>query len=187
LAVSKPKRQNCENFLKSLVPDTSWRVLRKLDLLGWLADQVRGSVEEKRRMKLTINELEDVLRREGITPEDGNALNAKDAVTGLLRLRRREIARLGYDSEQSKAQASDQSFELALASMTVDKVDNCFEIVVFNPAAIPAMDTEQGTATSQSSAPPKWADSCEVEPNPGMEAEFTAPDAVRKSKCCSLM
>ncbi|CAE8593336.1 unnamed protein product, partial [Polarella glacialis] len=105
----------------------------KLDLLMWLADQVRGSIEEKRRMQLTIEELMATLEREGMAPPAGPA-DAKSAISGLLALRRREIARLGYDADSAKdCQANDDCFELALANMPAQQVNDCFEVVLFDP------------------------------------------------------
>ncbi|CAE8609940.1 unnamed protein product, partial [Polarella glacialis] len=100
----------------------------KLDLLMWLADQVRGSIEEKRRMQLTMEELMATLEREGMAPPAGPA-DAKSAISGLLALRRREIARLGYDADSAKdCQANDDCFELALANMPAQQVNDCFEV-----------------------------------------------------------
>eukprot|EP00930_Biecheleria_cincta_P069570 TRINITY_DN57299_c0_g1_i1.p1 TRINITY_DN57299_c0_g1~~TRINITY_DN57299_c0_g1_i1.p1 ORF type:complete len:236 (-),score=40.56 TRINITY_DN57299_c0_g1_i1:180-863(-) len=119
----------------------------KLDLLVWLADQVRGSIEEKRRMKLTVHELQAMLAREGMSPE---TLDAKALVSGLLALRRREIARLEYESDRAQAcQSTDQSFELALANMSDQQVTDCFELVAFTPDAPASQAPTQGSSTSR--------------------------------------
>lgn len=105
----------------------------KLDFLVWLADQVRGSVEEGRKMKLGLGELTEFLRREGMY--EAKTVDAKGAVGGLLALRRRELARLDYDSNRADLESSDRHFELALANMPASRVNDCFEIVVYGDEA----------------------------------------------------
>mmetsp|Transcript_80611 Transcript_80611/g.236894 ORF Transcript_80611/g.236894 Transcript_80611/m.236894 type:complete len:263 (-) Transcript_80611:10-798(-) len=111
----------------------------KLDFLVWLADQVKGSVEERRKMKLKLAELNEFLAREQVAPEGGGGqLDAKGAVSGLLALRRRELARLSYDGDRSAAFASgDACFELVLAGMPAQDVSGCFagEVVLYDDAA----------------------------------------------------
>lgn len=96
----------------------------KLDFLVWVADQVKGSIEEKRRMHLTAAELSDFLRVEQL---ENFQLDAKGAVKGLLALRRRELARLCYDSDRARnAEATDACFEVALLEMPMQEVADCF-------------------------------------------------------------
>mmetsp|Transcript_101349 Transcript_101349/g.293093 ORF Transcript_101349/g.293093 Transcript_101349/m.293093 type:complete len:298 (-) Transcript_101349:16-909(-) len=138
----------------------------KLDLLIWLADQVKYCIEEKRRMHLEIRDLEELLSREGIDTGEvaaavagsaGAALRirdiagkdsrwgAKTAVVGLLLLRRREIARLGYDTDQARQfQSGDASFERSLALMPEDQVGSCF-------AMVPAGSAQDGRSPSAAS------------------------------------
>eukprot|EP00747_Dinoflagellata_sp_TGD_P212979 gnl/TRDRNA2_/TRDRNA2_86007_c0_seq2.p1 gnl/TRDRNA2_/TRDRNA2_86007_c0~~gnl/TRDRNA2_/TRDRNA2_86007_c0_seq2.p1 ORF type:complete len:223 (-),score=65.51 gnl/TRDRNA2_/TRDRNA2_86007_c0_seq2:538-1206(-) len=100
----------------------------KLDFLVWLADQVKASIEEKKKMKLKLSELSAFLEDEGMQPENGWKFDAKSAVGGLLTLRRRELERLSYDSDRRmEVVAEDQCFEVALNNMPIDQVDSCFE------------------------------------------------------------
>jgi len=99
----------------------------KLDFLMWLADQVKGSVEEGRRMQLKCSELTEFLRRERVAAA-GSTLDAKGAVSGLLELRRRELSRLNYDSAGVQdMECGDAHFMLALAKMPQERVDSCFD------------------------------------------------------------
>lgn len=111
----------------------------KLDFLVWLADQVKGSVEERRRMKLKLTELNELLARERVTPDTNSGqLDAKGAVSGLLALRRRELARLSYDADRtSEYESGDACFELVLAEMPAQDVRNCFsgEVVLYDTTA----------------------------------------------------
>lgn len=96
----------------------------KLDFLFWLADQVKGSIEERRRMHLTVSDLCSFLRKEQLHNLE---TNAKGAVGGLLALRRRELERLSYGSDRAKdAEAGDACFELALLEMPTQDVERCF-------------------------------------------------------------
>jgi len=96
----------------------------KLDFLVWLADQVKGSIEEQRKMHLTLSELGDFLRREQL---DSRQLDAKGAVSGLLALRRRELRRLSYDeSRVREMESKDACFEQALMRMPAKEVAGCF-------------------------------------------------------------
>lgn len=111
----------------------------KLDFLVWLADQVKGSIEEGRRMQLKCSELNDFLQRERIAPAGGILLDAKGAVSGLLELRRREISRLRYDADRVQhVESGDAHFMLALANMPAERVDRCFEdaIVLYQASAV---------------------------------------------------
>jgi len=134
----------------------------KLDFLVWLADQVKGSIEEGRKMQLKCGELADFLRREGVC-RDVAEVDAKTAVIGLLALRRREITRLDYNCTSSLA-SGDESFEVALALMPLSKVTDCFEGAVVpwsnhssgrsdSPAASPATEALPGQIPSPRGAP----------------------------------
>jgi len=121
----------------------------KLDFLVWLADQVKGSVEERRRMKLKLAELTEFLARERVRPEGSGELDAKGAVSGLLSLRRRELARLSYDADRTAEFANgDACFELVLAGMPAQDVRNCFagEVVIYDDAAASRADSGAGQA-----------------------------------------
>eukprot|EP00927_Polykrikos_kofoidii_P071487 TRINITY_DN67748_c0_g1_i1.p1 TRINITY_DN67748_c0_g1~~TRINITY_DN67748_c0_g1_i1.p1 ORF type:complete len:276 (+),score=41.09 TRINITY_DN67748_c0_g1_i1:189-1016(+) len=110
----------------------------KLDFLIWLADQVKGSIEEGRRMNLTVSDLATLLEREGMgcAAQDGTTFDVKLAIGGLLALRRREIARLSHDSSRMQSVAScDESFEHTLALMPIQQVNRCFDIVVYEASA----------------------------------------------------
>lgn len=103
-------------------------------------------------MDLEVGDLEQLLRREGIDPgcvaeavagglgvapqirdagsPQGQRWGAKTAVVGLLLLRRREIARLGYDADQARqCKTGDASFEMSLALIPEDQVGRCFAMV----------------------------------------------------------
>eukprot|EP00928_Gymnodinium_smaydae_P022988 TRINITY_DN19140_c0_g1_i1.p1 TRINITY_DN19140_c0_g1~~TRINITY_DN19140_c0_g1_i1.p1 ORF type:complete len:231 (+),score=45.10 TRINITY_DN19140_c0_g1_i1:184-876(+) len=102
----------------------------QLDFLVWLAEQVKGSIEDHRRMNLTVHDLAELLRRESM---DTSGTDAKSCVTGLLALRRREIDRLNYGS---KVANNDQCFELALAEMTGQQVSDCFALVLHESGTV---------------------------------------------------
>eukprot|EP00747_Dinoflagellata_sp_TGD_P212978 gnl/TRDRNA2_/TRDRNA2_86007_c0_seq1.p1 gnl/TRDRNA2_/TRDRNA2_86007_c0~~gnl/TRDRNA2_/TRDRNA2_86007_c0_seq1.p1 ORF type:complete len:263 (-),score=64.90 gnl/TRDRNA2_/TRDRNA2_86007_c0_seq1:66-854(-) len=133
----------------------------KLDFLVWLADQVKVSIEKKKKMKLKLGELSSFLEREGIKPENGRKFDAKSAVSGLLALRRREIERLCYDSDrQQEVVAADQCFELALANMPADQVDSCFEgaLVLYSEPGTDIIESQlPGAVPVSHSVPPPSA------------------------------
>merc|ERR1719353_1608166 len=90
----------------------------KLDFLVWLADQVVYCIEQRRKMRLRFEDLTEFLARENAMPSvgDGDSLDAKGAVRGLLALRTREISRLRYDEANlQKLHTGDERFHLALA------------------------------------------------------------------------
>eukprot|EP00416_Gambierdiscus_australes_P029259 CAMPEP_0171093572 /NCGR_PEP_ID=MMETSP0766_2-20121228/39156_1 /TAXON_ID=439317 /ORGANISM="Gambierdiscus australes, Strain CAWD 149" /LENGTH=224 /DNA_ID=CAMNT_0011552037 /DNA_START=60 /DNA_END=735 /DNA_ORIENTATION=+ len=125
----------------------------KLDFLVWLADQVKGSIEEQRRMHLKVSELADFLRREDL---ESCQLDAKGAVSGLLALRRREVGRLCYDRACAQdCEAGDKRFMLALMDMPAADVDKCFDggSVAERAASLRVRVQEERTAATHCSAP----------------------------------
>jgi len=123
----------------------------KLDFVVWLAEQVKGSVEEGRKMKLTVKELAAFLQREGVA-DLGATPDVKTLISGLLSLRCREVARLSYDADKSQAMASgDNLFNQSLALMTIDQVNKCFDVAIYEgppPGAIPEESAPPGQVNS---------------------------------------
>lgn len=147
---SRPGLQTSGKELQGLLEKSGRRErmegVEKLDLLMWLADQVRGSVEDGRRMKLRIDELAVLLQREGLA-EAGEKHDAKSVVTGLLALRLREMKRLDYASDKANQCAeADHCFALVLADMSAQRVSSCFETAV-----VPFTDKPEGRADKPSS------------------------------------
>mmetsp|Transcript_75971 Transcript_75971/g.180702 ORF Transcript_75971/g.180702 Transcript_75971/m.180702 type:complete len:341 (+) Transcript_75971:157-1179(+) len=97
----------------------------KLDLLVWIADQVKENVGRKRKMKLALDQLQEFLIREGMSPKREDA---KSIISELLSLRRRELERLDY-SKLEFHQEQDRSFELALVALPDETVNECFALV----------------------------------------------------------
>jgi len=115
----------------------------KLDFLVWLADQVKGSIEERRRMNLTISDLSAFLHTEGIVQEDSSEFDARGVIKGLLALRRRELHRLSYGSEKTHAlEDKDARFELVLALIPTQEVNRCFRACVKPARTEPTFDSE---------------------------------------------
>jgi len=114
--------------------------VEKLDLLVWLADQVTASIEGSKRMRLEIQELEALLSQEDVEPQ---GTGGKGAVEGLLVLRRREIARLGYGTEKAKHfEDVDAKFETRLQQMKEDDVDSCFALEPRTEKEFPDSDSD---------------------------------------------
>lgn len=110
----------------------------KLDFLIWLADQVKGSIEEGRRMKLSCEDLTSFLQKEEMLAA-GHNMDPKGVVCGLLALRRREQDRLNYNSDGF--QEDDARFESTLCLMDAGQVASCFgQVAVYDKA--PSMTRE---------------------------------------------
>lgn len=97
----------------------------KLDLLVWIADQVKENVQNRTKMKLALKELRGFLEREGVSSPSSDA---KSTIEKLLELRRRELARLDYTRYDEQVSA-DERFQLALVDMPAQEVTDCFAIV----------------------------------------------------------
>mmetsp|Transcript_30401 Transcript_30401/g.69994 ORF Transcript_30401/g.69994 Transcript_30401/m.69994 type:complete len:245 (-) Transcript_30401:35-769(-) len=116
--------------LKSMLLSTGYKAAplegaEKLDLLVWMADQVKENVGKKRKMKLALEQLVAFLSREGMSPKRDDA---KSIISELLSLRRRELERLDYSKLQYH-QEQDHSFELALVAIPSQAVNECFALV----------------------------------------------------------
>jgi DNA repair protein RadC len=93
----------------------------KLDLLNYIAEQIREKVETRGRMNLKFSELNELLTREGLTPQP----NTKAAIRELLALRQRQIKRLGnYSGIELEEQ--DKTFSQALVLIPLAEVNDCF-------------------------------------------------------------
>eukprot|EP00929_Paragymnodinium_shiwhaense_P077156 TRINITY_DN39715_c0_g1_i1.p2 TRINITY_DN39715_c0_g1~~TRINITY_DN39715_c0_g1_i1.p2 ORF type:complete len:214 (+),score=65.55 TRINITY_DN39715_c0_g1_i1:281-922(+) len=134
LAVRKPLGiATSGGQLRKLLEGTGYKVdksvdgAEKLDILVWMSNQLKENVEKRRRMKLELAELYTFLIRESMAPKKNDA---KSTINELLALRRRELARLDY-TRASAQEAEDHNFQLALADMSAEEVDNCFALVPY--------------------------------------------------------
>mmetsp|Transcript_87493 Transcript_87493/g.136959 ORF Transcript_87493/g.136959 Transcript_87493/m.136959 type:complete len:187 (+) Transcript_87493:41-601(+) len=99
----------------------------KLDLLSWMADQVKENIGKRKKMKLAIKELDEFLKREGMNPKPKDA---KSTISELLALRLRELRRLDY-TRVGEQESDDARFQLALVAMPAEDVSNCFALVPY--------------------------------------------------------
>jgi len=121
-------------------------------------------------MRLRFEDLTEFLARENAMPSvgDGDSLDAKGAVRGLLALRTREISRLRYDEANlQKLHTGDERFHLALADIPSNDVTGCFDgaILVYK---------EEGGSMSSTALPGQVT-------SPRKEARREASGSLRKA------
>jgi hypothetical protein len=101
----------------------------KLDILQWLAKDVKTSIEYHLKMHLKEDELFKFLETEGMAPSDKNDI--WQAIDNLWKLRKREMDRHVPDSGRGKKVDSEhehfQEFRIVLYSMPEKEVRECFE------------------------------------------------------------
>jgi len=103
----------------------------KIDLLQWLAEDVRESIETQKKMRLQLPELLEFLEREGKPSSD-----AASAIAALLALRLEQMERLipkGNAEQKRKVQSMmdmDEDFlKTHVACKSAADLAACFELV----------------------------------------------------------
>lgn len=104
----------------------------KVDLLQWLADDVKTSIKYSLRMQLEEDELVTFLEKEGMAPSDKKDI--KQAIEKLLELRKRELARHVADSAQvEKVAFQDDSFlQDVVDNKSQQELNECFALAVMS-------------------------------------------------------
>jgi hypothetical protein len=104
----------------------------KVDILHWLAQDVKTSIENGRQMRLEEGELVKFLEKEDMAPSDKKDI--RQAVDKLLELRKREMDRHVAEQGQVKKVDSEgdnfQEFRVVLYEKSPEEVSKCFALAI---------------------------------------------------------